>query len=355
MLTGFLDECGGDAASVVRDGDLDRAAALFRCELDSRARRLPCCLSLARRLDSVANGVADHVHERLGQALQNDSVELGVVPADQELDILPLGRGDVADSAGKRRGDRRERHHAHLDRGILQLAEQPATQVELVGHCLVAAAAIVADHVLEPAAVEHGLGHEVEQAINLLRRHADRTSIGGRRCRRRLGDDRRVGGNSSEGARQACGEVLEQTRRCLVVAAHVPAQGVCAAQQRFRELRRELSCRARLREDILHHMREISYRFEPDHRGATLDRVNVTEDRVDRVAIRAGALEREQGVDHAVEPFVCLVAKELDEFGFGVWFDDGHAARASRAKRTSTSRTPMSPESSRAAPDSSFE
>ena len=277
----------------------------------------------------MAHGVADHVHEWLGQAFQNASVELGVVPADQELDVLPFGRRDVADRSGKRRCDRRERHHAHLDRGVLQLAEQPATQIELVGHRLVAAAAIVADHVLEPAPVQHGLGDEVEQTIDLLRRHADRTSIGGRRCGRRFGDDRRVGGGASKGARQACGDVLQQTRCGLVVAGYMPTQGVCAAQQRFRKLRRELSCRARLREDVLHDVCEISHRCEPDHRGATLDRVNVAEDRVDRVGIRPRALEREQGVDHAVEPFVCLVAKELDEFGLGVWFDDGHAATAS--------------------------
>ena len=162
MLTGFLDQGGRHAASVVRDDDLDRPAPLFCSELHGCARRLSCCLSLARRLDSVAHGVADHVHEWLGQAFQNDSVELGVVPADQELDVLALGGRDVADGAGKRRGDRRERHHAHLDRSVLQLAEQPATQVELVGDRLVVAAAILADHVLEPAAVQNGLGDEIE-------------------------------------------------------------------------------------------------------------------------------------------------------------------------------------------------
>ena len=126
----------------------------------------------------MAHGVANHVDQRLGQALQNDSVELGVVPADQELDVLSLGRRDVADGAGKRCRNRRERHHAHLDRGVLQLAEQPAAQVELIGDGLAGAAAIVADHVLEPAAVENGLGNEVEKAVDLLRRHADGTSIG---------------------------------------------------------------------------------------------------------------------------------------------------------------------------------
>ena len=200
----------------------DGPAPLLRGELHAREGRLSCRLSLARRFDSMAHGVADHVHEWLGQAFQNASVQLGVVPADQELDVLPFGRRDVADRSGKRRCDRRERHHAHLDRGVLQLAEQPATQIELVGHRLVAAAAIVADHVLEPAPVQHGLGDEVEQTIDLLRRHADRTSIGGRRCGRRFGDDRRVGGGASKGARHACGEVLEQARSGLVVTGYVP-------------------------------------------------------------------------------------------------------------------------------------
>ena len=189
----------------------------------------------------------------------------------------------------------------------------------------VGAAAIVADHVLEPAAVENGLGNEVEKAVDLLRRHADRASIGCRRCGCRFRGDGRVGGDTSKGAGQARGEVLEQIRRGIVVAGHVPAQGVRATQQRLGELCRELPCRACFREHVLHHVREIPHGDEPDHRGAALDRVGVAEDRVDRVRIRAGALEREQGVDHAVEPFVRLVAKELEEFGLGVWLDDGHA------------------------------
>jgi len=178
VSTGFLEELGRYASPVVGDDDLDGTSALLCAELDGRTRRLSCRLSLGRRLDSMAHRVADHVHERLGQAFQNDSIELGAVPADQELDVLALGGRDVAHGARKRRRDRRERQHAHLDRGVLQLAEQPATQVELVGDRLVLDDAIAADHVLEPATVENGLGHEVEQAVDLLWRYANRAPVG---------------------------------------------------------------------------------------------------------------------------------------------------------------------------------
>ena len=73
-------------------------------------------------------------------------------------------------------------------------------------------------------------------------------------------------------------------------------------------------------------MGEITDGLEPDHRGATLDRVGVAEHRVDRVGVRDTALEREQSVDQAVEPLVRLVAKELEELRFGVWLGDDHAA-----------------------------
>ena len=258
------------------------------------------------------------MHERLGQALQDHPVELGLVPADHEHDVLALGGGDVAHGAGKLRGDRGERKHAHLDRGVLQVAEEPAAQIELVGDRLVVVAALDADHVLEPAAVENGLGHEVEQTVDLLRRHANPAPVGGRRSSdRRVGFDRCLG-FVGEGAGHASREVVEQAGRRLVVTCDVSSQRVRAAQQRCGEVRGEGACRASFRKNVLDDVRKVSYRVQPEHRGSALDRVRVAKERVDRLGVGAASLELEQGVDHAVEPAVRLVAKEGEKLGFGV-------------------------------------
>ena len=132
----------------------------------------------------------------------------------------------------------------------------------------------------------------------------------------------------------------------LAVARHVPAQRVRAAQQRARRAAAGSSPASRARrEHVLDRVREPRRRSSsPSIAGAALDRVGVAEERVDRVRRRVAALEREQGVDHAVEPLVRLVAEELEELGFGVGLDVDHAPLDGRsAKRRSTSTTPTSP------------
>ena len=78
--------------------------------------------------------------------------------------------------------------------------------------------------------------------------------------------------------------------------------------------------------------------------------MGVAEDRVDRVGIRAAALEREQGVDDAVEPFVRLVAEDLEELGLGVWLERSCRAAASCGEEPLDVDDSDEPPSSRAAP-----
>jgi len=69
-------QVGSDAAPVVGDGDLDESAALLGAKLDEAAVGLTGPAPLGGRLDAVRDGVSQQVHERLGEALEDDAVEL---------------------------------------------------------------------------------------------------------------------------------------------------------------------------------------------------------------------------------------------------------------------------------------
>ena len=117
--------------------------------------------------------VAQHVHEHLGEALEDDAVELGLGPDDRELDLLACGERHVAHGAWERPGDRRERQRAHADRSVLQLVQQAIADVELVGDALVQARLRI-KRVLQAAAMGDRLAHQVEQPVELVGGDADR-------------------------------------------------------------------------------------------------------------------------------------------------------------------------------------
>ena len=172
LARGLREQLGRDPAPVVRDDHRDEPASLLRSQHDAPARRLARLESLRGRLDAVSDGVSEHVHERLGEALEDHAVELGLGALDDELDLLALGVRDVADGAGERSGDRSEGQRARLDGGVLQGAEQAVAEIELVGELLVLGRVVRGDQVAEPLTVEHRLADEVEQDVELLGRNA---------------------------------------------------------------------------------------------------------------------------------------------------------------------------------------
>ena len=116
----------------------------------------------------MADRVAQEMHEWVGEALEDDTVELGVLAAHDQLDVLPLGGRDVANRARQRPRDGRDRQGAHLDRRVLQLVEEPLAEVELVGDGLVLSDAFASEHVFEAPPVQDGLAYEVEEPVDLL-------------------------------------------------------------------------------------------------------------------------------------------------------------------------------------------
>ena len=232
---------------------------LPRCSARSSRRPragLPARSRSCRRLDPVADRVAEQVDERLGEAFEDRAVELGLGAHHDELDLLAGLGGEVAHRARQRRDDRGERQRAHPDRRALEVVEQALAAVELVGDDAVAAVAVRAELVLEPAAVQDGLADEIEQRVDLLGGHADRAALG--RGRRRCGR-RRPAGAARRPIRCRApggGELRDQRGVRLALARDVAAQRVGGAQQGIDVLGGQRAVLAGVGEQVLHDVRE---------------------------------------------------------------------------------------------------
>ena len=106
-LAGALqDRLGVHATPVVDDLDVNRATRVKRAQLHAPSCRLTCGNALLGRLDAVVHGVAERVHERIGDAVDDDLVELGILARQHELDVLARLGGHVTHQpshAAKRR------------------------------------------------------------------------------------------------------------------------------------------------------------------------------------------------------------------------------------------------------------
>ena len=274
--------------------------------------------------------VAQHVHEHLGQALEDDAVELGLGPDDRQLDLLACGDRHVAHGARERPGDRRERQRAHADRSVLQLVQQAIADIELVGDALVQARLRV-ERVLQAAAMGDRLAHQVEQPVELVGRDADRptrlrwqrdgcgrrrgVAAGRRLARSGVGVDGREGVATDErGA--AMLQLAQQIGLALGVPLHVGAQHVHGTQQRLGDLGREDAGPTRLLQHVLDGVGQLRDVVETENPGRPLQRVRVAEQQIDRLAaLGDAALAGEQHRHHRVEQLVRLVAEDREELG----------------------------------------
>ena len=76
--------------------------------------------ALVRRLEAVVERVADEVHERVAERVDDGAVELGVLAGEHQLDLLAELRGEVADEPREAQEDRLDRDHPHLHHHRLQ-------------------------------------------------------------------------------------------------------------------------------------------------------------------------------------------------------------------------------------------
>ncbi len=77
----------------------------------------------SRWLDAVIDGVADHVHQRIAELLDDELVDLGLGAGDDEVHLLAVLARDLPHDARQLVERLAERHHAHLEDAALHLRE----------------------------------------------------------------------------------------------------------------------------------------------------------------------------------------------------------------------------------------
>jgi hypothetical protein len=341
-----------DSPAVVGDDDLDQAAARQGTQLDAAARRLARPLAISRSLNAVRHGVAQQMHERVGEALQDHPVEFGISARHGEPDVLACRTRQVADRSGQRPGDRRERQRPHLDRGVLQLVKRARARAERIGDAL-RQLRPCSERVRQPAPILHGLADDIEQMIDLCWRDTHRPllrdgaglaaggpadSLGwdGWTCH---GRDRPRGRFGFFQRRQAGGKFSEQDVNGHVISVDARAHDAGGVQQRIKHARRE---RARVTddgEDVLDSMSDRGDLDQAEHAGRPLNRMHVAEQRVDHPGTRVTRFDRQQRRFDLVEPVRHLFVEDLPQLGIGFTHQ---SARCSEPKILGTSMTPSS-------------
>ena len=114
-----------DAAAVVRDFEHDVLALAERAYADGRDGRFAGGRAHRGILDAVIDRVAQHVHQRLEEHLDDRLVRLGVVSLDHQPGGLAEIRGHFAYQARKALKRDAQRKDAHREHGSLQLADEP--------------------------------------------------------------------------------------------------------------------------------------------------------------------------------------------------------------------------------------
>ena len=112
-----------DAAAVIAHFDDDLGALMIGVEIDRAARGLAGGDAFFGVLDAVVDGVANEVHQRLGERVENALVEISVLAGEFESHVLAALLGDVANERGKAAEELFDGHHANLQDAFVKFVE----------------------------------------------------------------------------------------------------------------------------------------------------------------------------------------------------------------------------------------
>ena len=131
------DPAGVQAATVVLDLDNDESPLVKGFQRDRARGRLARRGPLTGQFDAVVGRVADHVHERIAQLLDDGSVEFRLLPLQPEVDLLAEIAGQIANEPRHLPERAPDRHHPQRHRGSLQIRRDAAELAEAPGEVLV--------------------------------------------------------------------------------------------------------------------------------------------------------------------------------------------------------------------------
>ena len=115
-----------DTAAIVLDEDVQATADDLQMERDLAGRFLAAPTALVGRLDAVADGVTQRVHERILESLQDESIGFHVQPDDAEFHLFSFGPRQIAHHFAKALEDALRRHGAGQPNVVLELLAQHA-------------------------------------------------------------------------------------------------------------------------------------------------------------------------------------------------------------------------------------
>ncbi len=78
----------------------------------------------------MIHGVAQQMHQRIGDGIEQRAIELHLLAADHQLDLLARPARRVPYEPGEPIEDLPDRHHTTLDHMDLQLGHQPARPLD---------------------------------------------------------------------------------------------------------------------------------------------------------------------------------------------------------------------------------
>ena len=350
-----VDAIGVEAGAVVDDLDDDVAALVRGAQAQRRLGRLAGGGAALRRLDAVVDAVADHVHQRVVDVLDDLAIELGLLALQHQLDVLAGLLAQVADQAGHLLEDLPDRHHAHRHRVALQVAGD-ALQL---GH---AAAEALVDRLGEGrVGGEDRLGDDqladhVDQVVQFAGVDLDRALRLDATRRRRGG---RTGGSGRGRSRRGVGPVAPGARPACRPGRRPPAYRAAAAgnhrldreHQRVaaRRHRRGAAGRDAIRQ-LLHHdrqqvdgaqddvelvrahqvlagageveqaldaVRQLLHRGDAERAGVALDRVERPEDVVEQLDVGGRAFELQDDALDGAEMIEGLAHEHVQHLGIG--------------------------------------
>src|SRR5215831_32101 len=120
-----------NSPAIIFDFDVDVIAAMIGAQCDSADFRFAGERAPIGEFDSVRNGVADEMYERIGNLLNDVVVKLGFAAEKIEFDKLAGRLCGVANGAGKTRVESADWHHARSGNFVLQVVRELCKFVDI--------------------------------------------------------------------------------------------------------------------------------------------------------------------------------------------------------------------------------
>ena len=167
-----------DSRAVVRDLDDDSPGAMRRRQLDLALGGFARRRANLGRLNAVIDRVADHMGERIGQTLDDGSIDFRRLPLGSQPHRLSRGVGQFADDARHALEQRLHRLGADRHDAFLYFSRQLFERAEAGRHARRPRQPRLRHPLRKHRLIDHQLSDQIDQSIDALEIDADRRRSG---------------------------------------------------------------------------------------------------------------------------------------------------------------------------------